>query len=56
MDPNTIVGGQTLGQNWCEVRIQVVLDPKESLIRPYDLLQTFEATLGGMIAWPYHLV
>ncbi|XP_042441187.1 uncharacterized protein LOC122026514 [Zingiber officinale] len=56
MDPNTTVGRQTLGPNWCEVQVQVFLKPEESLIRPYDFLQRFEDTLGGMIAWPYHLL
>ncbi|XP_075481960.1 uncharacterized protein LOC142522439 isoform X3 [Primulina tabacum] len=56
MDPNTEVGRQTLGPNWCEIQVLVVLEREESLIRPYDLLQTVGDTLGGMIAWPYHLV
>ncbi|XP_042400887.1 uncharacterized protein LOC121990906 [Zingiber officinale] len=55
-DPNNIVGRQKLGPNWCEVQVLVVLEPEENLIRPYDLLQKFEDTLGGLIAWPYHLV
>ncbi|XP_073285449.1 uncharacterized protein [Primulina huaijiensis] len=56
MDPNTEVGGQTLGPNWCEIQVLVVLEREESLIRPYDLLQKVGDTLGGMIAWPCHLL
>ncbi|XP_042419228.1 uncharacterized protein LOC122007570 [Zingiber officinale] len=56
MDPNTEVGRQALGPNWCEIQVLVVLEREESLIRPYDLLQRFEDTLGGMIAWPCHLL
>ncbi|XP_073037274.1 uncharacterized protein [Primulina eburnea] len=56
MDPNTEVGRQTLGPNWCEIQVLVVLEREESLIRPYDLLQKVGDTLGGMIAWPCHLL
>ncbi|XP_073046855.1 uncharacterized protein [Primulina eburnea] len=56
MDPNTEVGRQMLGPNWCEIQVLVVLEREESLIRPYDLLQKVGDTLGGMIAWPCHLL
>ncbi|XP_073309076.1 uncharacterized protein [Primulina huaijiensis] len=56
MDPNTEVGRQTMGPYWCEIQVLVVLEREESLIRPYDLLQKLEDTLGGMIAWPCHLL
>ncbi|XP_075494421.1 uncharacterized protein LOC142532009 [Primulina tabacum] len=39
MDPNTEVRRQTLGPNWCEIQVLVVLEREESLIRPYDFLQ-----------------
>ncbi|XP_042443045.1 uncharacterized protein LOC122028082 isoform X2 [Zingiber officinale] len=56
MDPNNIVGRQKLGLNWCEVQVLVVLEPEENLIKPYDFLQRFEDALGGLIAWPCHLL
>ncbi|XP_073138959.1 uncharacterized protein [Henckelia pumila] len=56
MDANIEVGRQMLGPNWCEIQVLVVLEKEESLIRPYDLLQNFGDALGGMIAWPSHLL
>lgn len=56
IDPNAQVGGQALGDNWCQVHVQVVLQPEEQLIRPYDYCQTLEDAHGGMVAWPGTLV
>ncbi|KAH6798267.1 hypothetical protein C2S52_022821 [Perilla frutescens var. hirtella] len=55
-DPSTVVGGQMLGLNWCEVNVQVIVDPEERLIRPYNNLQMLSETKGAMIAWPCNLV
>ncbi|KAH6787388.1 hypothetical protein C2S52_006940 [Perilla frutescens var. hirtella] len=55
-NPSTIVGGQMLGLNWCEVNVQVIVDPEERLIRPYNNLQMLSQTKGTMIAWPCNLV
>ncbi|XP_073131248.1 uncharacterized protein [Henckelia pumila] len=56
MDANIEVGKQMLRPNWCEIQVLVVLEHEESLIRPYDFLQKFGDALGGMIAWPCHLL
>lgn len=55
-DPNAQVGGQALGENWCQVHVKVVLLPEEQLIRPYDVYQTLDDAYGGMVAWPCSLV
>ncbi|XP_071940100.1 uncharacterized protein [Coffea arabica] len=56
LDPSTIVGGQPLGSNWCEVLVQVVIERDEHLIRPYVPLQTIADSFGAPIAWPTKLV
>ncbi|XP_071928161.1 uncharacterized protein [Coffea arabica] len=56
LDPSTIVGGQPLGSNWCEVLVQVVVERDEHLIRPYVPLQTIADSIGAPIAWPTKLV
>ncbi|KAH6796804.1 hypothetical protein C2S52_021358 [Perilla frutescens var. hirtella] len=55
-NPSTVVGGQMLGLNWCEVNVQVIVEPDERLIRPYNNLQMLSQTKGAMIAWPCNLV
>ncbi|KAL8523241.1 hypothetical protein ACS0TY_013274 [Phlomoides rotata] len=55
-DSNAQVGGQALGDKWCQVHVQVVLQPEEPLIRPYEYCQTLEDAHGGMVAWPCSLV
>ncbi|KAH6799468.1 hypothetical protein C2S51_035952 [Perilla frutescens var. frutescens] len=55
-NPSTVVGGQMLGLNWCEVNVQVIVDPEERLIRLYNNLQMLSETKGAMIAWPCNLV
>lgn len=55
-DPSTKVGGQMLGLNWCEVNVQVIVEPTEQLIKLYDSLQNLSQALGEMIAWPCYLV
>ena len=47
LDPSTIVGGQPLGSNWCEVLVQVVVERDEHLIRPYVPLQTIADSIGA---------
>ncbi|KAL8509014.1 hypothetical protein ACS0TY_016270 [Phlomoides rotata] len=50
------MGGQALGENWCQVPVKVVLQPEEPLIRPYEYCQTLEDAHVGMVAWPCSLV
>ncbi|KAH6801006.1 hypothetical protein C2S52_001470 [Perilla frutescens var. hirtella] len=56
IDPNVEVGGQLLGEKWCEVHVKVALQPEEPLIRPYDYCQTVQDAPGQMVAWPCNLV
>ncbi|KAH6760127.1 hypothetical protein C2S51_017076 [Perilla frutescens var. frutescens] len=56
IDPNAEVGGQVLGEKWCEVHVKVILQPEEQLIRPYDYCQTLQHAHGQMVAWPCNLV
>ena len=37
MNPSDEIGGQVLGSNWYEINVQVMVEPSEQLIRPYDL-------------------
>lgn len=56
IDPNAEVGGQVLGENWCQVNVKAVLKFEEKLIRPYGHCQELGHALGEMVAWPCSLV
>lgn len=56
INPNTEVGMQILGENWCQVYVKSVLIFEEPLVRPYGYLQTVGDSLGEMIAWPCNFV
>lgn len=56
MDPSSMVGGQALTENWCEVVVSIPLHREEKLIRPYGLVQSIIDSVGISIAWPCHLV
>lgn len=46
-----------LGINWCQIHVQVVLDPEEQLlIKSYDHYETIQDALGDVISWPCYLV
>ena len=54
--PNTIVGGQALGREFCEVIITSVLKRDAILPRPYDDINTMANAKLMSIAWPYKKV
>lgn len=56
IDPNAEVGGQILGENWCQVQVKAAFQTEEKLIRPYDFCQKLEDAVGEMVAWPCYLV
>ena len=55
-DPSTIVGGQSLGVQFYEVVVNVVLKRDALLPRPYDDLKIMADALYMSIAWPNNKV
>lgn len=55
-NPNTLVGGQVLGNEYCEVVVNAVMKRDAMLPRPYDEIQTMASALKMSIAWPYNKV
>ncbi|XP_062183468.1 uncharacterized protein LOC133887504 [Phragmites australis] len=52
-NPNTALGGQPLGRQFCEVVVNVVLKRDAMLPRPYADMEMMADTLSMSIAWPY---
>ncbi|CAO2209710.1 unnamed protein product, partial [Urochloa humidicola] len=52
-NPNTIVGGQLLGKQCCELIVNVVMKKDAILPRPHDRMESMAATHMMEIAWPY---
>ncbi|CAN6371647.1 unnamed protein product, partial [Urochloa humidicola] len=52
-NPKTIVGGQPLGKQYCEVIVNVVMKKDAILPRPYDHMDTMAGAHMMEIAWPY---
>ncbi|KAI0516538.1 hypothetical protein KFK09_009215 [Dendrobium nobile] len=50
MDPTHRVGNYLLGPNWCSVHINILVNWKEHLIRPYSTLTTIEQTIGTYVS------
>jgi len=55
-NPNTIVGGQPLGKQFCEFIVNVVLKRDAMLPRPYDNMESMAGAYMMSIAWPYERV
>jgi hypothetical protein len=55
-NPNTIVGGQPLGNEYCEVVVDVVMKKDAMLPRTYGEMQTMASALNMNIAWPFNKV
>lgn len=55
-DPNTMVGGQALGKQFCEVIVNIVLKKDAILPRPYAEMSTMADANMMSIAWPYRKV
>ncbi|GJN11924.1 hypothetical protein PR202_ga30162 [Eleusine coracana subsp. coracana] len=51
--PNTIVGGQILGREFCEVIVTCVLKRDAILPRPHDDMDTMADAKMMSIVWPY---
>ena len=54
--PYTMVGGQALGREFCEVIVTCVLKRDAILPRPYDGMNTMADAKMMSIAWPYKKV
>lgn len=52
-NPNTIVGVQPLGKQFCEVIVNLVLKGDAMLPRPYDNMESMAGAYMMSIAWPY---
>nr|XP_034574278.1 uncharacterized protein LOC117838379 [Setaria viridis] len=52
-NPNTMVGGQVLGKQYCEVIVNLVLKRDAILPRPYAEMSTMADAQMMSIAWPY---
>ncbi|CAN6219876.1 unnamed protein product [Urochloa humidicola] len=53
IDPKTMVGGQRLGKQYCEVIVNMVLKRDAILPRPYAEMSTMADAHMMSIAWPY---
>ena len=53
---NTILGGQALGSQFCEVIVTCVLKRDAVLPRPYGDIETMADANMTSIAWPYKRV
>uniref|UniRef100_A0A0A9B0I4 Transposase Tnp1/En/Spm-like domain-containing protein n=1 Tax=Arundo donax TaxID=35708 RepID=A0A0A9B0I4_ARUDO len=52
-NPSTVLGGQILGRQFCEVVVNVVLKRDAILPRPYADMETMADANMMSIAWPY---
>jgi hypothetical protein len=55
-NPNNVVGGQPLGNEYCEVVVNVVMKRDAMLPRAYGEIQTMATALNMNIAWPFNKV
>jgi hypothetical protein len=54
--PSTILGGQRLGRQYCEVVVTCVLKRDTVLPHPYGDIETLADANNMSIAWPYKKV
>ena len=55
-NPTTLVGGQPLGKQYCEVIVSLVLKRDAILPRPHAEMNNMGDALMMAIAWPYKKV
>jgi hypothetical protein len=55
-NPNTMVGGQALGNDYYEVVVNVVMRRDAMLPQTYGEMETIASALKMTIAWPYNKV
>jgi hypothetical protein len=56
VNPKTILGGQPLGKQFCEVMVEHVIRRDALLRRPYDHMESMAGAYMMSIAWPYERV
>uniref|UniRef100_J3LWJ6 Transposase Tnp1/En/Spm-like domain-containing protein n=1 Tax=Oryza brachyantha TaxID=4533 RepID=J3LWJ6_ORYBR len=56
INPNTMVGGQPLGNEYCELVVNVVMKRDAMLPRSYGDMKTMASALKMSIAWPYNKI
>jgi len=56
VNPKTMVGGQPLGKQFCEVMVEHVIRRDAVLPRPYDHIESMAGAYMMSIAWPYERV
>jgi hypothetical protein len=56
VNPKTILGGQPLGKQFCEVMVEHVIRRDALLPRPYDHMESMAGAYMMSIAWPYERV
>jgi hypothetical protein len=56
IDPNRNVGGQPLGNEYCEVIVNLVMKRDAMLTRPYGEIQTITSADKMRIEWPLNKV
>lgn len=55
-NPNTVVGHERLGKQYCEVIVNLVMRRDADLPRPYDNMESMVGAYMMSIAWPYNKV
>ena len=55
-NPKTLVGGQPLGNEYCEVVVNVVMKRDAMVPRAYGKIQSMATALNMNIAWPFNKV
>jgi hypothetical protein len=55
-NPNSMVGGQPLGKQYCEVVVNLVMKRDAILPHPYDYMESMVGAYMMSIAWPYKRV
>lgn len=56
VNPKTILAGQALGKQFCEVVVKVVMKRNAILPRPYAGVEVMANAKHMAIAWPYNWV
>jgi hypothetical protein len=55
-NPNSMVGGQPLGKQYCEVVVNLVMKRDAIIPCPYDYMELMAGAYMMSIAWPYKRV
>ncbi|KAL6558328.1 hypothetical protein OROMI_018678 [Orobanche minor] len=56
LNPSKLVANEELGEDWCEVKINVPIKYDHGLIRKNGIVKVIGQAIGSSIAWPKYLV